>query len=125
VLGTEAAQQPMIYPHKIFSAVKNLLIASYYIQVPALTSCMQGIEFNCRNSNMWNKSARQEPTDQVECSYSGITGEQCKAHGCCWRPTNTEGALWYFNKSYVSVATPTTGLPCMLNISILLTRTLN
>ena len=37
-----------------------------------------------------------DPSDRTRCGYLGISGEQCKASGCCWSPTSSSGRPWCF-----------------------------
>jgi len=113
------------YPQKFltdFFSCKDLLVASYYIQVPALTSCVQGIEFNRCNSNMRNKGARQnQQTRYNVATLASLVNNVEHVDVAGVQPILKE--LHGTSINHVSVTTPTTEVPCMLNISILLTRT--
>eukprot|EP00735_Rhodelphis_limneticus_P000780 TRINITY_DN11307_c0_g1::TRINITY_DN11307_c0_g1_i1::g.745::m.745 TRINITY_DN11307_c0_g1::TRINITY_DN11307_c0_g1_i1::g.745 ORF type:complete len:956 (+),score=271.53,sp/O04893/AGLU_SPIOL/35.44/1e-153,Glyco_hydro_31/PF01055.21/6.7e-148,Trefoil/PF00088.13/5.5e-14,Trefoil/PF00088.13/5.4e+03,Gal_mutarotas_2/PF13802.1/0.002,Gal_mutarotas_2/PF13802.1/5.1e+03,Gal_mutarotas_2/PF13802.1/7.8e+03 TRINITY_DN11307_c0_g1_i1:28-2868(+) len=37
-----------------------------------------------------------DPSARKDCGYSGITDSQCWASGCCWSPSDVQGAPWCF-----------------------------
>merc|ERR1712176_1152835 len=52
-----------------------------------------------------------DEVDREECGYPGMSGVQCHAKGCCWRPSENEGVPWCFGRSSTSrwtTATTTT-----------------
>ena len=34
--------------------------------------------------------------ERIDCGHNGMRKEQCLGRGCCWQPTNQNGAPWCF-----------------------------